>query len=114
MWTESLCFGINRLTHLIQIAKLIGRAPQVIDQLSGGLTEEGIRGRHGALDRYLPVEEVNKILSDAAEIYRQQSHDRSKANTAALLFMRSGRYDLLLSFLNERISPTDQYEEDKK
>jgi hypothetical protein len=92
---------------------LIGRAPQLVEELSGGLTDDGNR-REGLLDRYLSTDEVNRVLLDSAKIFARQSHDRQKAGTAALLFMRSGRFDSLLSFLNELISPTDQDDEDKR
>jgi hypothetical protein len=56
---------------------------------------------------------VSLILAESADIFKRQSHDRSKAELAAKLFMLASRYGSLLSLLNDLISPTDDDNQEK-
>eukprot|EP00980_Cylindrotheca_fusiformis_P008569 scaffold1820_cov129-Cylindrotheca_fusiformis.AAC.10 len=89
-----------------EIASMIVRQHHMIDHFGGVLTEEGAR-RNSVLDQHLSREEVSLILAESAEIFRRQSHDRSKAELAAKLFMLGNRYGSLLNLLNELVSPPD-------
>jgi hypothetical protein len=95
-----------------EIASLIVRQHHLIDQFGGVLTEEGAR-RNSILDQYLSREEASLILAESADIFKRQSHDRSKAELAAKLFMLASRYGSLLCLLNDLISPTDDDNQEK-
>lgn len=98
---------------VFKIASLIARRHDLINTFGGILTEEGARGR-SILDEYLNRDEVSMILAESADILKRQSHDRSKAELAAKLFMLAGRYGSLLSLLNEFVSPTDDNSDEKR
>jgi hypothetical protein len=97
-----------------QISSLLLRQSSQIDALAGTLSEEGTRLQQSVLDRYLPQDQVSLILAESADMVKRQSHDRTKADLAAKLFMLAGRYGSLLIFLNELVSPTDVDNEDKR
>ena len=97
----------------MQVAALLARTHHLLDHFAGVLNEDGSR-QPGVLDQHLPESEVSLILAEAAVIFRRQSHDRSKAELAAKLFMLAGHFGTLLTFLNELISPTNKDDENKR
>jgi hypothetical protein len=98
---------------LYQIAQLLCRSPHLIDQLAGIMKDDGAR-QQGELDKYLDRNEVDTVLSKAAETFRRHIHDRSQAELAAKLFMLAGKYSSLISLLNELITPADKDDDDKR
>ena len=71
-------------------------------------------GRQNAmLDERLHQNEVSMVLAGAAEIFRKEPYDRSKAQASALLYMLAGRYSSVLMLLNELMAPPDMQDEDR-
>eukprot|EP00536_Pseudo-nitzschia_multiseries_P012752 jgi/Psemu1/326953/estExt_fgenesh1_pg.C_5050002 len=97
-----------------QIANLVHRAP--VDQrvnLMGVLDAVGNR-RESELDKRLPDDEVCAILDAAAELFKKQSSDRSKAELSAQIFMLGYKHSNLVQLLNEQLSPVTVFDEDKR
>jgi len=77
------------------------------------MKDDGAR-QEGELDKHLDKSEVSAVLTEAAESFRRQGKDRSKAELAAKLFMLAGKYGSLITLLNELITPTDVDDDDKR
>lgn len=77
------------------------------------MKDDGAR-QAGELDKHLAKAEVEAILTRAAETFRRQANERSKAELAAKLYMLAGKYSSLMTLLNELIAPTDVDSEDKR
>jgi hypothetical protein len=92
---------------------MVARSPHLVNELAGVVSDDGVR-QNSELDKYLDKETVSKILAEAAEVFRRQAHERSKAEMSAKLFLLAGRYGSLLELLNEVMSPTDKDDEDKR
>mmetsp|Transcript_122515 Transcript_122515/g.342873 ORF Transcript_122515/g.342873 Transcript_122515/m.342873 type:complete len:342 (+) Transcript_122515:1055-2080(+) len=100
---------------LQEIAALVCRSIYHLDQICGTLNNDGVR-QPGELDKYMKREDVIIVLTKAADNFRRGGvhEDRTKAELAAKLFMLAGKYDSLLSMLNDLISPTDVDSDDKR
>lgn len=96
----------NRQTAIREIAALVFRSPNEIEVLGGSLNEVGER-RNAELDKHLPDQEVSTILSCAADMFRKQALDISKAELSASLYMRAYHHATLIKFLNQLMSPVN-------
>lgn len=92
-----------------EIASLVVKS-QGTETLAGTLSEDGVR-QNGALDKFLPHEEVSLVLAEAAETLRKDVHDKSKVEASARLFMLAGRYSSVVMLLNELMAPPDNRDE---
>lgn len=98
----------------LEVASLIVRAPrELVNQLAGGLDEDGQR-QDSDLELYLPNDEVSTILETAATMCKKLASDTCKAQLCAVLYMLAGRYTLVIRFLNEMISPPNEFTEFKE
>jgi hypothetical protein len=95
-----------------EIASLVVKS-QGTETLAGTLSEDGVR-QNGALDRFLPHEEVSLVLAEAAETLRKDVHDKSKVEASARLFMLAGRYSSVVMLLNELMAPPDNQDESRR
>lgn len=96
-----------------QIAHLIYRSsPDQIEILAGVLDAVGNR-KQGELDKQLPTDKVSLILETAAELFKKQASDRSKADWSAKLFMLAYSHSKLVQLLNEQLSPVNVVDESK-
>jgi len=81
--------------------------------MAGTLADDGSR-QSGELDKHLSRRDVSAVLAEAGSMFRNESHDRVKAEISAKLFMLANRYDLVLGLLTELLAPTDAVDENKK
>eukprot|EP00537_Pseudo-nitzschia_pungens_P007604 CAMPEP_0172360216 /NCGR_PEP_ID=MMETSP1060-20121228/4294_1 /TAXON_ID=37318 /ORGANISM="Pseudo-nitzschia pungens, Strain cf. cingulata" /LENGTH=891 /DNA_ID=CAMNT_0013082157 /DNA_START=203 /DNA_END=2878 /DNA_ORIENTATION=+ len=97
-----------------QVANLIHRSPT--DQREGliGVLDAVGNRKESELDRRLPEHEVCAILDEAAELFKKQVSDRSKAELSAQLFMLGYKHSKLVQLLNEQLSPITLFDEDKR
>jgi ATP sulfurylase len=96
-----------------KIASLIVRSYGTEQQLAGTLSTDGFR-QDSILDKHFSREEVSQVIAEAAEKFRKEAYDRSKAEAAAMLYMLAGRYSSVLMLLNELMAPPDQLDDDRK
>mmetsp|Transcript_18969 Transcript_18969/g.21437 ORF Transcript_18969/g.21437 Transcript_18969/m.21437 type:complete len:871 (+) Transcript_18969:38-2650(+) len=94
-----------------QIANLIYRSQS--EELTGVLDSVGNR-IHAILDDILPSrDEVSTILVAAADLFKKEASDRTKAQFSAKLYMLGYRHTKLVQLLNESISPVNISDENK-
>lgn len=70
------------------------------DEIAGLLSDDGSRLACGALDKHFATSEVSTILEFCAEQCRRERSDRDAAHLLSL----SGKYGLVLSLLNQKLS----------
>ena len=97
-----------------QIANLIHRSPQDQRTILVGVLDDFGNRKDAKLDDYLQEDDVSAIIASAAELYKIQASDRSKALSSASLFMLGYRHSKVVQLLNEMLSPVDVSNEDKK
>jgi len=93
-----------------QISNLIYRSQG--EELTGVLDSVGNR-TNAILDKFLPRDEVSTILVAAAELFKKEASDRTKAQSSAKLFMLGYRHTKVVQLLNESISPVNILDENK-
>jgi hypothetical protein len=96
-----------------KIASLIVRSYGTEQRLAGTLSADGVR-QDSILDKHFSREEVSQVIAEAAEKFRKEAYDRSKAEAAAMLYMLAGRYSSVLMLLNELMAPPDQLDDNRK
>ena len=95
----------------IKTAKLVTRT-LTTQNLAGTVHKDG--NRQGAiLDNFLPADEASFVLANAADLLQREAYDRSKSQSAALLYMLAGRYGSVLALLNSLIAPPDKQDGDQ-
>ncbi len=101
-----------------EVAKLISSTGKIFE-LVGSISPEGTRVRsESVIDMFFSESEVSMLLAEAAELmlhgnYQQGTSKTHSVGLAAMCYMLAGRYNDVVSLLNQMISPPEKTDENR-